>query len=479
MFDIEFLNKIKRHVAEREQKRYVKHLDELKERNTKLQGIIKEKDKQSQKDKKKIKELEKRIERLELNMKTYAGMLFKMNYKNKEDTNVKNPNPLKLPRGGVKGHKGNSRRTPTKIDTVVEVQELDKCPDCNGPLEKVNSESTEHVVEDITLPIVNTVVTKYIKQRQFCKHCHKEYSSHDKEELPNARFGVNLMSLIMYLRYEAKLPLSAIVSLLKLQGGIEITASGIENQLEKSKDKLGNSYKDILTNIRGSPVKHADETGWKVGKERYCAWIFCTPRESFLGIAPTRGKEVAIDYLSASSPNDVLVRDGFAGYDCLNMKTQYCWAHIIRYARDFAKLKGSCKEIKKMSKELNEIYSYATNNEGQEAYDYLLKRLVKLSNTPTKCEAVRRVQTKLKKQSEGLLTALIVKDVPLTNNQAERDLRPLVISRKISFGSNSETGAETTSVNYSIIQTLKKQKLLSIPNITRLLTGENIYHLQD
>ena len=48
------------------------------------------------------------------------------------------------------------------------------------------------------------------------------------------------------------------------------------------------------------------------------------------------------------------------------------------------------------------------------------------------------------------------KRVPADNNRAERDLRPTVIARKVSFGSSSDAGAETRSVLMSVLHTLNK-----------------------
>jgi hypothetical protein len=476
MLSTALFNKIKSHITERERGKVDKRIIYLEDENAKLHKIIKEKDKIISELQKQIQVLLKRIEKLELNQKTYKGMIFKTKSEKDDDdppTSTQSP-----PRGGVVGHKGDSRHTPSRVDRTVNVDKLDRCPKCNSPLKNLKSMVT-HFVEDIELPFLNTLITKYTKQRQFCEQCNKECSAHDKEEIPNARFGVNLMSLIMYLRYESKLTLPLISSLLKLLGGIKITPSGVENQLEIAKVKLGESYKEILQKIRGSPVKHADETGWKVEGDQYWAWMFSTQEETYLGIAPSRGKGIAQDYLASSNPDSVLVRDGYAGYDSLNMKTQYCWAHVLRYARDFAKYDDSSPEIKRMSNELNRIFHYMENNYGKKAYVYVLKRLTAMSNRETNDEAVRRVQVRLRKQSKGLLTALIVRGVPLTNNQAERDIRPLVVSRKISYGSMSENGAETTAVNYSIIQTLKKLQLPIFESIPKLLTGENIYSLQE
>ena len=47
------------------------------------------------------------------------------------------------------------------------------------------------------------------------------------------------------------------------------------------------------------------------------------------------------------------------------------------------------------------------------------------------------------------------KGIPIDNNKAERALRHLVIKRKISFGSKTQRGAETTSILASVILSLK------------------------
>jgi len=47
--------------------------------------------------------------------------------------------------------------------------------------------------------------------------------------------------------------------------------------------------------------------------------------------------------------------------------------------------------------------------------------------------------------------------VPCENNRAERELRPTVIARKVSHGSQAEEGAKTREVLMSVMQTLKKR----------------------
>ena len=47
--------------------------------------------------------------------------------------------------------------------------------------------------------------------------------------------------------------------------------------------------------------------------------------------------------------------------------------------------------------------------------------------------------------------------MPADNNRAERELRPLAIARKVSFGSQSEAGARTREVLMSVLHTLRKR----------------------
>ena len=49
------------------------------------------------------------------------------------------------------------------------------------------------------------------------------------------------------------------------------------------------------------------------------------------------------------------------------------------------------------------------------------------------------------------------RNIPAENNLAERNLRPLVIARKISFGSQSDNGARTREILMTILHTLKKR----------------------
>ena len=71
----------------------------------------------------------------------------------------------------------------------------------------------------------------------------------------------------------------------------------------------------------------------------------------------------------------------------------------------------------------------------------------------------RRLAKRLHRYGEELLTFVEFEGVPSSNNHAEREVRPAVLMRKASYGSQSEAGARTRAVLMSVCRTLKKRGL--------------------
>lgn len=423
-----------------------------------------------------IKELNEKIEKLELTQKTYAGMIFKAAAKAAAGVRK---DGISLKRGGKRGHQGKTRAAP-QADQTVEVF-LDCCPSCGGELKGWDS-FVSHTVEDIILPTTKTTVTRFLKRRYFCSNCQKEVIPNHPSEIPNSHFGVTTLSLILLLKQKLHIPLPGIVFLLKSIWGLTITPSGVQTQLTIAKKLCINPYQEVLKQVRGSPVKHSDETTWKVLGKLFWAWIICTKDSTYLTIEETRGGEVADRLLSNSLNTDVLVRDDYSGYRKLKLKHQSCWAHLLRKVRDFARLEESSQEVKLLKVELDKIFDELDKitkqpfNQGdrQLKYSCYLNRIDQIINRQYLHEDARRVQTRIKNQRENLLTAILEQYVPLTNNQAERDLRGLVIQRKISGSSQSAGGAEVTAVLTSIVSTLNKRQINLLDGITQILKGADI-----
>ena len=60
-------------------------------------------------------------------------------------------------------------------------------------------------------------------------------------------------------------------------------------------------------------------------------------------------------------------------------------------------------------------------------------------------------------EQKHLFTFLRIPGVPPTNNHAEQSLRKMVIMRKTSFGTRSDSGLKTHSILPTLIQTARRQ----------------------
>ena len=76
---------------------------------------------------------------------------------------------------------------------------------------------------------------------------------------------------------------------------------------------------------------------------------------------------------------------------------------------------------------------------------------------PAQHLGVRQVQGIFRDNAHRLYHWVENRAAPADNNRAERELRPTVIARKVSFGSQSDAGAKTREVLMSVVHTLVKR----------------------
>lgn len=413
--------------------------------------------------------LEQEIEKTRKQRDKYKGMIFKPNIHVANSKGKKNL-------GGQIGHRGDSRRLPQKVDEIKRVF-FHHCPSCGNPLNRTDSLET-HTVEDIPdFEEIKTAVLKFEMERQWCGHCQKEVVVTPPGVIPNSRLGINLIIQILVWKYSCRMSFEIIVNNLFQTYGVSLTEGGLVDILKRTKLWLGPEYGKLLDIIRGSPVKHADETSWRIQGLNGWLWAFLTKNTCFLTIEHSRGKGVAEKILSASSKDDVLIRDDYAGYKNLKMNHQSCWVHLLRVSKESVLAKGSSKEVRSLHKRLKHTYHQLERiiklpfdeKERNVYHQEFEDKLQEIIQTGYQSEDALKIQGRIKNQGDNLITAILFPNVPLDNNLAERGVRPSVIVRKISGGSRSNIGAETFAINMSVIQTIKMRNQPLIPTLHDLL----------
>lgn len=442
----------------------VRALQKQKDNNSRLGDDVSRLERENDKLRKREQQLLEELEKIKQERDTYKEMVFKANKKSQKASIDTTTQKTKRTIGGQIGHTGYGRKTPERIDQEVGAY-VSNCPDCANPLKQTKS-TRNHIVTDIPhWKDIQPITTRYTIQRQWCSHCHKEVGAIPKGVIPKSKLGIHLLTMVLVWKYRFRDPLNKIVEKLERMYGIQISQGSITYQLQKAKEYLKNQYDDLLIEIPGAPVKHADETSWRINGINGWAWVFLSQKSTYYTIEETRGKGIPTEKLKDAV--GVLVRDDYAGYKKLPIEQQSCWAHLLRKSHEASVQEGASVEVKKLHKQLKDMFGLLKEDlakpfdleERKEWYSWYTEDIKKITTTTFTSRDAKQIQTRIKNQTTNLITALLHESVSLTNNSAEKAIRPLVVTRKISGGSKTKVGAKTHAINMSIIETICKQKL--------------------
>ena len=202
-----------------------------------------------------IDQLEKRVAQLEGRAKS-SGNRRMPGLKPKAD---QKPTQPRKPRKSRPHGFARTRMTPTqRVEHVLE-----QCPDCGTQL---SGGSTHHTREVIELPQVPVQVTEHAYIARTCPGCRRRCVPPAQLEgvvLGQQRLGINLLSLIAALREEARLPFRVIQWYLDTVHGLRLSVGAIVSATQRVAQMAQGVMARIREQIRGSPVVHADETGWR------------------------------------------------------------------------------------------------------------------------------------------------------------------------------------------------------------------------
>ena len=419
-----------------------------------------------------IERLEKRVAQLEVRAKS-GGSGRMPGLKPKGD---RKPSQPKKPRQRRPHGFARSRMTP---DRRVE-HALEQCPDCGTQLSGGWTQRTREVIE---LPEVPVQVTEHVYIARTCAQCRRycvPSAQLDGVVLDQQRLGINLVSLIVPLREEARLPVRTIQWYLDTVHDLRISVGAIVSATQRVAQKAQSVMTDIVARIRGSPVVHADETGWREDGHNGYVWTFSTPTERYF-LRRGRGKTV-VDEALGDEFAGVLVSDFYAAYHHYDGPKQRCWAHLLRDVHDLRVLYPDDHRLVQWAQAVHQLYQQAkafthpAEQQRRAAQLALERRLLAVGqlylDDPSAVQA--RLCRRMENHIKELFVFVAYPQVPPDNNAAERSLRPVVISRKISGGTRSEQGTQTKMTLASIFGTWRAQGLNTLASCRQLLASPQV-----
>lgn len=361
-------------------------------------------------------------------------------------------------RGAKPGHKGSGRTSHDEdsADRVVDVApERETCPDCGGPLEKKGW--AERSVIDV--PQQRSEKIMYRLAKRYCPHCSRTFSPRAPGVLPKSLYGNQLIAEAVEMHYLHGVPMG------RISEHFGISASVLVDLFRRCADLFGSVPDRLIQEYRKALVKHADETPWRTDGKNGYVWLFATPDLSIFQFGKSRSSKVPQAVFGKDPLPGKLVVDRYAGYNKVPCEIQYCYAHLLREVQDLEKEFPGEAEISSFVSVVAPQLSLAMKLRGQPiSDDEFYRRAADLRDeikaamgSPANHLAIRRIQDIFRENADRLFHWANDRSVPADNNLAERDLRPSVIARKVSFGSVTDAGAKTRSVLTTVAGTKKKR----------------------
>jgi transposase len=348
--------------------------------------------------------------------------------------------------------------------TAHQVHAYAQCPHCATTLRGGTVKRTREVIE-VVPGRVEITAHVYVERR--CPRCRGHWLPEPGLAgvvVGQGRLGVGLLALIATLREELRLPVERIQWYLAAVQGLHLSVGAIVETLHTLAARAEPVVTGMRAAIRGSPVVHADETGWRQNGRNGYAWTVSTSTERvFVWGGRDRGVlegQIGADY------RGVLVSDFYAAYTSYEGRHQYCWAHLLRDVDELVAQHRQDGTVRGWADVVHALYRRATmapvapspagRRHHRQAYEAELGTLC----TPYlgRPEAPQRVLCeRITTHLAELFVFVEDPTVPPTNNAAERSLRHLVTARKISGGTRSPAGTATKMTLASLFGTWRLQ----------------------
>ena len=343
---------------------------------------------------------------------------------------------------------GRARSAPTR--SVVHAAE--RCPDCGTELSGGSIKRTREVID--LVPGAAEVVEHVVLERR-CPQCRRRVvPTVDLGErvVGQQRLGITLLALIVTLREAGRLPVAVIQWYLATVHALHLSVGAIVAASHQVAARGAATIDRIREQVRAGPVVHADETGWRQDGKNGYLWTFSTPTERYFHYGGRDG--AMVDRVLGDAFAGVLVSDFYAAYDHVRCPHQRCWAHLLRDAHDLRRQHPKDPAVQTWADDLHRLYLDAVAWVETATDDPLARmtaargfdaRLLALAQPYSDDRTVPQhtLSKRIARYLGELLTFVREPDVPPDNNAAERSLRHLVTSRKISGGSRSPDGTAT------------------------------------
>jgi transposase len=369
-------------------------------------------------------------------------------------------------RGGQPGHRKFSRMPfePEQVDEVIEYEFKDRDAKGLTPLNEW------YIIQQIGLPE---------KMYKVIEHRARKYKDPATGRIHIAPLpwiirkggllGADMTALVSYMKGSCHMSYTTIQQFFGQLMKLDISRGMLCKATRKISDALQPSYDALTDRLPDEPQVNVDETGHHDNGDLHWTWCFDTAEYSLFRIDKSRGSQVLEDMLGKDFAG-IIGADYWGAYRkysrLFEVRMQYCMAHLIREIRflaehSTAKLSrwGSqlLKWLKKLFDTLHRREQLTLRGFGRSMERIKAGFLKQVRRPPDHKLAKKLARRFYGEAAADYFRFLTAPDVEPTNNGTERQIRPVVIDRRITQGTRGQAGMRWCERIWTAIATCKKQ----------------------
>jgi transposase len=394
--------------------------------------------------------------------------------------------PTGKKRGGQIGHIGHERKLyPLEMCQEVIDHYPQQCGKCGGA---VNNSSRTQVYRHqiVEVPPVQPIVIEHRFHQMSCTCCGTENQAPEMVQIiGQGGYGARVAAYVGLFSSQYRQSYRQIQKIMQAVFGIEMSLGTINNLRTEVSEAVSTAVTAAQEYIQQQPTVGVDETGFKQrngdgqneAKTSGWLWVAVTPLIICFQVILSRASTAAQTVLGAAFTG-FIISDRCPAYNWVDVANrQLCWAHLKRDFIQISERVGASSEIGEsllaQEKLLFNLWHQFRNEQLtrseliqavepiQAKFSSILSEAAALQiGEHEKTPLAKTVRTcrNLLKLEVALWLFVREEGVEPTNNAAERAIRPAVIWRRTSFGSDSAAGSEFVSRLLTVVSSLNLQE---------------------
>jgi hypothetical protein len=388
------------------------------------------------------------------------------------------------PRGAQQGHEGHQQELypPEQCEAIKDYYPT-QCCECGQELS--GEDAAPQRCQVVEIPPLRAIVIEHRFHALTCPCCGVTTRAYDREIVDGSRYGERLCALVGVLSGEYRQSHRMVVRLLAEIFAIEMSVGSVG----RLRQEISESVAEPVIQAHGYVQRQAqvgiDETSFQQGNadgqnptgKKGWLWVVVTPLVCYFQVLLSRSQAAAQEILGTTFSGSVN-SDRYSAYTWLSIEQrQLCWAHLKRDFTKIAERSGVSRELgEALLQQQEQLFErWHRLRDGTLSRSQLIlevapirQRLQELltegasypiangEKTPL-AKTVRTCQQLLKVEP-ALWLFVTVEGVEPTNNAAEQAIRPAVLWRRCSYGSQSAAGSLFVGRMMTVVTSLRRQK---------------------